>query len=140
MLKTLALTCGYSSDTEIIYTEETIFLMQLNCPENVLDKDHYLWTVAENTLLDKAPDFAAKKEFKLSSGETTIGRLFNKELRQISNVSFKLKETGSTLFRISKCLMVFESKDDFLDYLTANEPDNPDSLLDIKMSNFSPIS
>jgi len=140
MLKTFALICGYSSETEIIYAEEIIFLMQLDLPENVLDEDYYLWSVAESTLINKTPAMGTKKAFRSSSGETIVGRLFDKELRQISNVSFKLKETNSTLFQVSKQLMVFQSEDDFHDYLTANEPDNPDSILDIKMSNFSAIS
>lgn len=140
MLKTFALTCGYSFDTELIIAEESIFLMQLNIPENVLDIDYYLWSVAESTLINMVPDMGTKKTFKSSSGETIVGRLFDKELRQISNVSFKLKETSSTLFRISQHLMIFQSENDFHAYLAANEPDNSDRLLDIKMSNFSSIS
>ena len=139
MLKTFALTCGYSSESEIIYAEEIIFLMQVNIPENVLDKDFYLWSVAESTLINKTPAMSTKKAFKSSLGETIEGELFHKELRQISDVSFKLKETCSTLFQVSKQLMAFQSKDDFHDYFTANEPDNPDSILEIKMSNFSPF-
>jgi len=140
MLKSYALTCGYSFDTEIIIAEEIIFLMQLNIPENVLDKDYYLWCVAESTLMNKVPDLGIKKTFKSSSGETIVGKLFDKELRQISNVSFKLKKASSTLFKVSQHLMIFQSKNDFDDYLTANEPDSLNSLLDIKMSNFFPIS
>lgn len=139
MLQTFALTCGYSSNTETIYAEETIFLVQFSLPENVLDKDYYLWTVAENTLRDKLPAMGTKKTFKLPSGETVIGTLVDKELRQISKVSFELKETSSTLFQISKHLMIFQSQNDYLDYLTANEADNPNCLLDIKMSNFFPF-
>jgi len=140
MLKTFALACAYSFDTEIIMAEETIFLMQLSIPDNVLDEDYYLWSVAESALKNKVPDIGTKKTFELSSGEIITGKMFDKELRQISNVSFKLKETSSTVIQICKHLMMFQSHDDFNDYLTANEPNNPDSLLDIKMSNFFPIS
>ena len=140
MLKTFALTCGYSFDTEIIIAEETIFLMQINIPENVLDKDYYLWSVAESTLINKVPDIGTKKTFKSSSGEIIVGRLFDKELRQISNVSFKLKETSSSLFQISRHLMRFQSENDFHAYLAANKPDNSDRILCIKMSNSFSIS
>jgi len=139
MLKMFALTCGYSTKTEIIFAVETLFLMQLDIPENVLNKDYCLWSVAESTLINKTPAMGAKKAFKLSSSETIEGELFHKELRQISDVYFELKETSPTLFQVSKQLMAFQSKDDFHDYLTANEPDNPDTILDIKMSNFSPF-
>lgn len=140
MLKTFTLTCGYNFDTEIIIAEETIFLMQLNIPENVLDEDYNLWSVAESTLIDEVPDMGTKKTFISSSGEAIVGRLFHKELRRISNFSFELKKISSTLFKVSQHLMIFQSKNDFRDYLAANEPDNPDSLLDIKMSNFFPVS
>ena len=61
MLKTFALTCGYSFDTEIIIAEETIFLMQLKIPKNVLDEDYYLWSVAESTLMNEVPDMGMKR-------------------------------------------------------------------------------
>jgi len=123
MLKTFALTCGYRSDTEIIYAEETIFLMKLDMPENVLDEDYYLWSVAESTLIKEVPAIGTEKTFKLSSGDAILGILFDIELRQISNVSFKLKETGSTLIQVAKHLMIFQSLNDFLNYLKANEPE-----------------
>lgn len=140
MLKTFALTCGYSCDKEVIYAEESIFLMQLNIPENVLDEDYYLWSVAERALIDELPDIGTTKAFKSSTGDIIAGKLFDKKLRQISNVSFKLKETSSTLIPISNYRMKFQSKSDFLNYLSANEPDNSDRLMNIKMSNFFPTS
>lgn len=138
MMKTVALTCGYSTDTNIILVEEFIFLMEINIPNGIVDEDDFLWTEAHNILDNTPPKIGTNKQFRLPSGETIIGVLFEREVRQISKVSFKLKTPGSPFLQISKYQMVFKTKNDFLKYLEANEPDNTDSLLDIEMSNFFP--
>ena len=137
MLKTYALTYGYRSDTKVVYAEETIYLLQLETPANVSDKDGYLWTESEELLCNRGATIGSSRTFNFVSGEAVTGSLFCKEVRQITNSNIKLRKTDSTLFPISKCFMKFQSEKDFDDYLIANEPDNPALILDIKMSNFS---
>lgn len=138
ILKAYAFICGYRSDTGVIYAEETLYLLQLKIPTNVLDEDDYRWTKAEMLLSKKAEAIDSFRTFSFDSGKTVTGKLFWKELRQISNADIKLKKANSTVFEISKFFMQFQSEMDFDDYLLANEPDNPNHILDIKMSNFFP--
>lgn len=136
MLKAVAIICGYKTETNIIFVEELIYLVQFDIPNDVKDVDDYLWDESERILFELTPDFEMHKTFHLTPTEIVIGELFDKEVRQISKVSFKLKKSSPALINISKCFLTFQSEADYSDYLMANEPDNPDKFLNVKMSRF----
>jgi len=137
MLQTFALVCGYTSDDDIIFAEEAIYLMRLDIPKNVpdADADDYLWDETEKIFSKIASPLGSIKLFDFGGSGMVECELFHREVRQISNTELELTAKVSVgPILMSKSYLEFQCYEDFEDYMRGNEPGNPDRVLDIKMS------